>query len=101
MTSGELDRLELLWKRKVSLKQIAKELGYSVDGVMYWITKDRERFPARRHKPDERRLSILIPSIIAKKMTCEAAARELGVSTNTVRRRVRRYEAGLDEGAGG
>lgn len=47
MTSEQLDRLEELWKQGVSVKNIARELGYSVPYVNAVIGGDRNRFPYR------------------------------------------------------
>ena len=93
MTEAELDRFELLWKRRIPVKQIAKELGYTPQTLNETASKNRERFPYRRNKIDDNRLSIWIERILAGRAGVAQTAKKLGISEDTVRIRLRRRRA--------
>lgn len=105
MTEAELDRFELLWKRRTPVKRIAKELGYSVNSILSIASRNRDRFPYRHRPVDNKKMDVFVERIIDNRMTVDDAARLLNVNSATVAIRVNRrrkmYEqARVDEGAG-
>lgn len=99
MTEDELDQAEVLWRRKVPVKEIARQLGYSEQGLQYNLRKNRDRFPPRRVnriKGIESKLGIWFDRILAGRVTIHDVATKFGVSDESVRKRLRRYEARLD-----
>jgi len=99
MTEDELDQAEVLWRRKVPVKEIARRLGYSEQGLQYNLRKNRDRFPPRRVnriKDIESELGIWFDRILAGRATIHDVATKFGVSDESVKKRLRRYEARLD-----
>lgn len=90
MTEDELDRFELLWKRRVTLREISKDLGYSLGGLRYYLKADPVRFPPRHKKFDKKKLEELEPRIRAGRMSIADVARVLGVPYETARRHMRK-----------
>lgn len=100
MTDDELDRMELLWLRRVPIKDIADKLGYSRATIAVVARNDRKRFPYRRNRVDDGRLAIWLERIRAKRATLDDAASALGIHRETVRRRLHEWEARMAEGTG-
>ena len=100
MTDDELDRMELLWLRRVPIKDIADALGYSRATITITACNDRDRFPYRRNRVDDSRLAIWFERIRAKRATLDDAASALGIHRETVRRRLHEWEARMAEGPG-
>lgn len=100
MTDDELDRMELLWLRRVPIKDIADTLGYSRATIAVVARNDRKRFPYRRNRVDDGRLAIWLERIRAKRATLDDAAHALGIHRETVRRRLHEWEARMAEGTG-
>lgn len=99
MTEDELNQAEVFWKRKVPVKEIARRLGYSEQGLQYNLRKNRDRFPLRRVNrinEIESELDVWFDRILAGCMTIHDVATKFGVSDESVRKRLRRYEARLD-----
>ena len=89
MTDAELDMLEMLWKRKVKIKDIAKAMGYPAPVISVEVCKDRERFPLRNKKVNEEVMAVKVMDIIEGRTDALAVSKELGLNIETVRRRVR------------
>ena len=93
MTDADLERFELLWNRGIPVKQIASELGYSYQTLNDIAVNYRDRFPYRRKKVDERKLSLWVDRILAGRAGVAQTARQLGISEETVRIRLRKRRA--------
>lgn len=93
MTGEELDRMELLWSRHVRIRDIANELGYSACRISQVARENRDRFPNRRHKVDNDRMEVWVERILAGRATIGDAMRDMGVSRETVRKRLHERKA--------
>lgn len=93
MTDEELDRMELLWRRRVRIRDIANELGYSACRISQVASENRYRFPNRRHKVDSKRMEVWVERILAGRATIGDATRDMGVSRETVRKRLHERKA--------
>lgn len=88
MTAEDLDRMEQMWADGASIYEMARELGYSKDYLCAIACKNRKRFPLRRSKVDEERMSKWIAMIYAGRASIKEAAEAMGVNRETVSRRL-------------
>lgn len=88
MTAENLDRMERMWADGASIYEMASELGYSIDYLCAIACRNRKRFPLRRSKVDEERMSKWVARIHAGRASIKEAAKAMGVNTETVRRRM-------------
>lgn len=88
MTEDELDTMELLWKRRVRVVDIARKLGYTEQTIYANARMHRDRFPSRHRKarPDE--MELWVERVRAGRCMVAEAAKALGVSYESVRKRV-------------
>lgn len=88
MTEDELDKMELLWKRRVRVADIASKLGYTEQTVYANARMHRDRFPTRHKKVRYGDMMLWVERVRAGRCTIAEAAKALGVSYESVRKRV-------------
>lgn len=93
MTAEDLDRMERMWADGASIHEMASELGYSRDYLCAIACRNRNRFPLRRSKVDEERMSKWVARIHAGRASIREAAEAMGVNVETVRRRMHGWKA--------
>lgn len=87
MTDEELDQMELLWGRRVSVKRIAYTLGYSTSTITQNARKHRDRFPSRKNcSTSASDKELWVARILAERATVKQAADALRVNAATVRK---------------
>lgn len=89
MTSDELDRMELLWQRRLPIKVIADRLGYSIPRIRQVVSGHRDRFPARRHDISVDEKQRQIKRILNGEVSKQDVSTELNVRLSTVERWMR------------
>lgn len=88
MTEDELDTMELLWRRRVRVVDIARRLGYTEQTIYANARMHRDRFPRRHRKARHDEMELWVERVRARRCTVAEAAKALGVSYESVRKRV-------------
>lgn len=91
MTPEELDEMELLWKRRTPIKEIAKKMQYGVSTIRATVKMNRDRFPYRRTQVPQGKKELWVARIRAGRATASDAARELDVHPYTVKKWLDRF----------
>jgi DNA-binding CsgD family transcriptional regulator len=84
MTTGELRRMAELWAGAMSVKQIAREMGYSPNTVRWWAHRRRDLFPARSRKFTQQERDEWADRFIGGELTADECARRAGCTAWTV-----------------
>ena len=95
MTANKLQKAEALWADGTSTKRIAAKCGVSVRCLMYYVSTNRDRFPARRKSArltDQQKAEIL--RLKSQGVGTLATARQVGCCANTVRSIVKEFSHG-------
>lgn len=94
MTDEELSMAEELWRRGLSARQIGNAMGYAESSIITCAYRNRDRFPLRRRPVDEEKMSRHITLVLAGRETVAAAVKAMGISRETMRRRLKEARNG-------
>lgn len=84
MTEAELRQLDELWAGAMSIKQIARVMGYSPFTINYVTKTRRGRYPLRRKSFTQSERDAWADRVLSGELTMREAARMLGVHEMTI-----------------